>query len=68
MIKLKYSLQRDFPEWTGEKEYDEDKMIKKQPENIDDIVLCLKQIVDKIILSIETLENDEIVAFEIKGK
>ena len=59
MIEFKYSLKKDFPEWSNTKNYDIEKLIE---------TLNFKQIVDKIILSIETLEDDEIVKFEITGK
>lgn len=59
-MKIKYSLKRDYPQWSNTKEFD-DKILN-------DDELNLKQIIDKIILSIETLEDDEIIAFELKGK
>lgn len=59
MISIKYSLKKDFPEWTNTKNINEDKTMQQ---------LNLKQLIDKIILTIETIEDDEVVAFEIIGK
>lgn len=59
MIEFKYSLKKDFPEWSNTKKFDDEKLFDK---------LNLQQIIDKIILSIETLEDDEIIKFELRGK
>ena len=59
MIKFKYSLKNDYPEWTGCKEIDEDNLMKQ---------LNIKELIDKIILTIETYENDEVIKFELTGK
>lgn len=59
MIEFKYSLKKDFPEWSNTKKFDDEKLFDK---------LNLQQIIDKIILSIETLEDDEVIKFELRGK
>ena len=59
MIEIKYSLKKDFPEWSNTKKFDDEKLFDK---------LNLQQIIDKIILSIETLEDDEVIKFELRGK
>jgi len=59
MIEFKYSLKKDFPEWTNTKKFDDEKLFDK---------LNLKEIIDKIILTIETLEDDEVIKFELSGK
>ena len=56
---IKYSLKKDYPEWTNTREIEEDDQLKK---------LNLKELIDKIILTIETIEDDEIVKFELTGK
>lgn len=56
---FKYSLKKDYPEWTNTREIEEDEQLKK---------LNLKQLIDKIILTIETIEDDEIIKFELTGK
>lgn len=58
-MEFKYSLKRDYPEWTDTKKFDDEKLFDK---------LNLQQIIDKIILTIETLEDDEIIKFELRGK
>ena len=59
MLIFRYSLKRDYPEWTNQKRYDENKLMQQ---------LKLQELIDKIKLSIETLENDEIVAFELTNE
>ena len=56
---FKYSLKRDYPEWSNTIKFNDEKLFDK---------LNLQQIIDKIILSIETLEDDEIIEFELSGK
>ena len=58
-MEFKYSLKRDYPEWTNTKNFDDEKIFDE---------LNLQQIIDKIILTIETLEDDEIIKFELHGK
>lgn len=58
-MEFKYSLKRDYPEWTNTKKFDDEKLSDK---------LNLQQIIDKIILTIETLEDDEVIKFELRGK
>lgn len=57
MITFKYSLKRDFPQWTNNRIIDEKEFEKE---------LNLKEFIDKIILIIETIEDDEVVQFELK--
>ena len=59
MIEFKYSLKKDFPEWSNTKKFDDEKLFDK---------LNLQQIIDKIILSSETVEDDEVIKFELRGK
>ena len=59
MLEFKYSLKKDYPQWTNTKKFDDEKLFDK---------LNLKQIIDKIILTIETLEDDEVIKFELRGK
>lgn len=58
-MTFKYSLKRNYPEWTKTIKIEDEKSFEK---------LNLQQIIDKIILTVETLENDEIVKFELTGK
>lgn len=58
-MEFKYSLKRNYPEWTKTIKIEDEKSFEK---------LNLQQIIDKIILTVETLENDEIVKFELTGK
>ena len=58
-MEFKYSLKRDYPEWTDSRKIEEDEQLKK---------LNLQQLIDKIILTIETIEDDEIIKFELTGK
>jgi len=58
-MEFKYSLKRTYPEWTKTIKIEDEKSFEK---------LNLQQIIDKIILTVEQNENDEIVKFELTGK
>ena len=58
-MEFKYSLKRNYPEWTKTIKIEDEKQFEK---------LNLQQIIDKIILTIEENEHDEIVKFELHGK
>ena len=65
-MKIKYSLKKDYPEWSKTINIEELKDIDDTiPSSID--ILHMKENIDTIILTIEQNEHDEVVAFEIKG-